>query len=178
MHSEQLVNSQSTADVCLPESAKNVRNLLRSGRPKGIGSIHFGLCVWCEKPLRAKHTKPPKFCPGDACRKAFERHGKTMNLIDAVTESYHRQQRKKLKKEMAPASNGRLCRTPRSRSKFESATGVPCAFPKEQVDSNLGVVTQPPVPTKVLPEFRTFTPETPLFIGPLLKNGRRKRGRV
>ncbi len=49
---------------------------------------------------------------------------------------------------------------------------------KKEADSELGVLTPVPEPTKVLPEFRTFTPATPLFIGPLLKNGRRRRGRA
>jgi hypothetical protein len=57
--------------VCLaPE--KRVR-ILRSGRPTGHGVLSFGACLYCGRPLRAKKTKPPKFCPGDACRRAYDR---------------------------------------------------------------------------------------------------------
>jgi hypothetical protein len=180
MNSQILTNSQSTAVVCLPESAKNVRNLRLRDMAEPYEApdtrvLSFARCLWCDQHLRAKRTKPPKFC-GDACRKAFER-SQDLNTFARRIERQLLKAHKKDLRELNKTDRGLRCRTPRSRSEFESAVGVPCTFPTEQVDSNLGILTPVPEPCPVLPEFRTFTPETPLFIGPLLKNGR-KRGRA
>jgi hypothetical protein len=60
-------------------------------------------------------------------------------------------------------------------SKAEGSLATTPRKVTHQVDVNDRPVA--PEPTKVLPEFWPSTPETPLFIGPLLKNGR-KRGRA
>lgn len=131
--------------------------------------LSFGSCLWCDAPLRAKKTKPPKYC-GDACRKNHQRRDKLENLLESVVASYHRKQERYYKKEAVKAPKGRLCRTPKSRSEFDSAFGL-CARPQQEVDSQLGVLSPEPIVFG-----RRYTSPVnphahPAPIGPRLKDG-------
>lgn len=142
----------------------------------------FLSCPWCGELLPASKTRPRMYC-SEAHEKAFKRAG-------CVSKEKH-QARKLVAANDAwnkliriPNQLGAIW-TPYAEDKPKHLkdpmtvyTGPGCAGgPKNPEGKELGVVTLPPEPTKVLPEFWPLTPETPLFIGPLLKNGR-KRGHV
>lgn len=73
MQSQNLVNSQPTAHVC------PVKNPVRI--------LSFGTCLNCGAPLRAKRTKPPKFCPGDRCRIAYSRLKASEKIVGKVFDT-------------------------------------------------------------------------------------------
>jgi hypothetical protein len=78
MQSEQLNNSQATAELC-PDAAvrlfpcEDPRNGYLAVKRDGV---FVRLCPWCEEPLPPAKRKPFKFCNNKGvCRKQFERHG-------------------------------------------------------------------------------------------------------
>jgi hypothetical protein len=148
-----------------------------------VGNPVGNLCPWCGELLPQSKTKPRKYC-SEAHEKAFKRAGcitqQEANKLKQLAIDYWL---KRFNHNRAFSTFGRhdpfteLPRESEERRKKNKYCGA-CARPKIAVDSELGAHTEVPVPTKVLPEFRPFPPETPLFIGPLLKNGKRKRGRA
>lgn len=141
-----------------------------------------GWCRWCEASLRVSNTKPRKDC-SKACAKQFERHGCTKAvwlLFKEAKRAVREEDRASLARlaALGKAAEGLLCTSPQGRREFDYARSVPCAFPKEEVVSPLGVLTSVPELTP-LPEFIAFPVDPAPFIGPLMKNGRsRKRGRA
>lgn len=78
MNSENLNNSQATAELC-PDAAvllfpcEDPRNGYLAVKRDGVW---VRLCPWCEEPLPPAKRKPFKFCNNKGvCRKQFERHG-------------------------------------------------------------------------------------------------------
>lgn len=78
MHSSNLANSQSTAELCLNDDVllfpcEDPRNGYLAVKRNGVW---VRLCPWCEEPLPPSKRKPFKFCNNKGqCRKHFERHG-------------------------------------------------------------------------------------------------------
>jgi hypothetical protein len=125
MQQSQTIIGQPPAVVCLVEDF--------------VGN----LCPWCQAVLKPSRTKPRKYC-SEAHEKAFKRTTSKRERQVAI---------QKLNRDKSIGFDGQYtgpANTPLtgySKVLRDAIKGQGCARPAREVQSNLGVVTQPPEPT-------------------------------